>query len=500
MLIRSLIFLLCIVTSLLANAHLSPDHTDNNAAYNARLKYMKDMMEINEVGYIQSLVNHQAFDIPYNAHTNKFPGMNTSTYLGFKKSIELLTKLGSKLKNGQWTRGNTLGTYILNNLQWVATNAPNHQIALGLSIQEHEQYRPLLVHLLDGQSERAKMNTQKTIDESVVLFLQKIHLNKSLAYPRDINIWSMQLLFKILFDQTISEEKAAELTEFRLASLQLAVGYVEFNGVLLPSNDKALIKMVTTQRERVIKELMPFVEKKFPNKDPRASANIMLDALLFAGGTSIPSTVGAGLAVLYGGKLSADGNYGSPLGKDLSFNSQKDQCPPITVRLSGKQLEHFIWELFRYYPPVGGISWYDSSDANKDPFLQKRTLVSLRSALKDPAVWQNFDGTPDPDAFRLNRPLTHYLHYATIAWAEPANNTSAGPGFQHGCPAQHLSFAIIKSFFKYWNEQNPQLWCMTAPGFDQSGISKLKTSPNFRPFPAFTLGLKQRQNGLTKRS
>merc|ERR1712151_796944 len=144
--------------------------------------------------------------------------------------------------------------------------------------------------------------------------------------------------------------------------------------------------------------------------------------MLLASGTSVPSVLSNGLAVLH--------SDSSPLPEDRRRLSEPQDIPKL------------VWEVMRNMPAVVGFTWWNRAGT-------ERQGMGLSMALRDPAVWGS-----DSDTFRL-RELSEYEAYGSVAWAEPAN----GPGWRdgalssasRGCPGQKLSFMIATEFFKMWS-------------------------------------------------
>jgi len=154
----------------------------------------------------------------------------------------------------------------------------------------------------------------------------------------------------------------------------------------------------------------------------RVVSTTLLDSLLLAGGTSVPSVLSNGLAVLY--------SDNSPLSEDRDWLKEPED------------IQKLVWEVIRSMPKVLGFTWWNRGGT-------ERQGVALSMALRDPKVWGS-----DSDSFRL-RELSEYEAYGSVAWAQPAN----GPGWRdgalssasRGCPGQKLSFMIATEFFKMWS-------------------------------------------------
>jgi len=167
-------------------------------------------------------------------------------------------------------------------------------------------------------------------------------------------------------------------------------------------------------------------------------ASVFLDSLQFAGGISVPTVLQYVLALTH-----------------RADNSRQQDLKG--VRLSIDNYEWVLWETLRRYAPVAGVpSWEKQIDGSFKHVVQK-----LTAALQDSSVFEN------PLDFK-NRGQAAYeskLKSTGLPWAGPAvHKFSEGPDaadtaapHSRNCPAQDLSFRIMKAFLKAFVERGGPL-------------------------------------------
>merc|ERR1712146_375844 len=92
-----------------------------------------------------------------------------------------------------------------------------------------------------------------------------------------------------------------------------------------------------------------------------------MDALLFAGGLSVPTLINGGLAVLHFNETS------------MTMDDQKtwknaDDADADDV------VTKFVWEVIRLYPAVIGFPYWENEGT-------RRVVLNIATALQDPAVF-----------------------------------------------------------------------------------------------------------------
>ena len=458
----------------------------------ARLAYIADQGEIEILGYITALMDHLSsssrsslYDAGTGAiSTEDFPGYRGTGYLDFQSVATMLAELGPNIKSGEWTRGNALGVSLLNDALWQDDPNTPHSIALGLNAATHAEFRPYLDQLLGPEGETSGYYSDEMINDSIDDFLSPTGAYADrIELQHDVQVWVAKLLWKIHADIDLTDAQAESFVTFQGDSLNLAVKHVHFNSGFVPPIAAEHLTTLLTERENWKSLLAPKLAARFPDVDATRFAPIVLDSLTFAGGLSVPNVVSSALSVLYGGKRSSDGKFGSPLGDGLEVGFEDRNCAPPALTLTSENVSTFTWEAIRYWAPVGSVSWFPkvAEGESTDQFVRPRTLAVLRAALKDGNNWT------EPKEFRMDRSLADFHEFATVAWAAQAQGGTAGPAYTHQCPAQSLSLKIAVAFFTKWIDNGQSEWCMTSPGGGLTGVSKLKTDPDYRPFPKYTI-------------
>jgi len=260
---------------------------------------------------------------------------------------------------------------------------------------------------------------------------------------RDIKVWSTKLLHKIHMGIRLSNAEAEEFTDIQstcLVATILPEGLV--NKIKFVSKiDKIKeyrVKMIRKYQDAIRADERGLIPDEFKT-DPELNfllASNMLDSLLFAGGLSVPSVVGVGLAVLYAGE-------NSPM-------SLRDRIA-LVENVDADAVSKFVFEVIRRFPPVVGFPWW--STPGKDGL---RTVMNLAMAQRDPRgeAWGD-----DAESFKL-RDNALYARLMGVSWAAPHSDWTAERGWTqptsvnaHGgmareCPAKELSFVMAKTFLQ----------------------------------------------------
>eukprot|EP00933_Yihiella_yeosuensis_P032664 TRINITY_DN26284_c0_g1_i1.p1 TRINITY_DN26284_c0_g1~~TRINITY_DN26284_c0_g1_i1.p1 ORF type:complete len:919 (+),score=164.78 TRINITY_DN26284_c0_g1_i1:322-2757(+) len=180
------------------------------------------------------------------------------------------------------------------------------------------------------------------------------------------------------------------------------------------------------EKAKWLERYKPALKKHLPKETANISeeqlttlASAVMDALLFAGGQSVPSVLQYALTIPY-----------SKWGEE---NLPGDFC---LCDLS--TLPNYLWEVIRRFCPVSGFVFTDRSFGN-DP--EKMNFLCLQMAQRDPKVWG-----PDAGSFRL-RSIAEY-HMKSVGFAEPALAPGLASPNARACPARDLAFAMSLAFMR----------------------------------------------------
>lgn len=352
------------------------------------------------------------------------PGPNTTTHLGFDDVQLILSQYPSKIEAGLLERGNELGMQILGSGAWPEAPGGIKSIGLGQTKENHAFARPYLANALDKGNWSDAWLLQKAAE-----FFNERHKVES----SDTTWWVAQLLHKIHLDLEIDANSAKEFASY-MSSIILLIPFSEesLKNFIV---EKALSAQATLAKKAAYLETLKdavrrkYAHEDFVSRNDEAKigllASIILDSLQFAGGISVPSVLNYVLGLTH-------------MASDRRPESLKD------LRLSSGNYQWILWETLRRYAPVAGVpSWEKRDDGSF-----KHVVPKLTAALQDTSVF------PNPLEFK-NRGADVYenkLRNTGLPWAGPAVSRSANgvpdtaASHSHNCPAQDLSFRIMKAF------------------------------------------------------
>lgn len=395
-----------------------------------------------------------------------FPGSDSRSVLSWNLVREQLAQQPRKEFSGEWWRGSELGIAFANPFFWSGRKFPIQPIAIGLGStpSQHIVVRPVIEKaFMITDDNRAEI--REKVRTGTRNFLRERRLAGSLNRD-DLGAWTHQVLNIIAFDRVVSYEEALEFVELqrsltRLFFLSQPLPPFAYQSGLDPIN----LPAVRDQIDDYVELYAPFVQEKygelFEDADCSPSSSCLaqvtrafFDALVTAGGASVPSYINAGLAVL----TSADPSNPAP---GTSYNR--------------REAGQFAWEAIRYFAPVvgfptwevrptcAGLTQEETLALNGtqacplgpvDPVTDfppvnqavggRRLLAVLAAAQRDPSVWG-----PDAEEFKL-RPLE--LYSQSVGFAEPARDDSvAGGKMNRNCPAKKLALMMGTTFFELFD-------------------------------------------------
>lgn len=354
------------------------------------------------------------------------PFLGGTAYLRHADVSRLLAQVPTEHASGQISRGNELGYLLLKNDAFPSVNGEPGTLGLGNSVEDHRVQRRWFEQLLHPSRipSRAKL-----IDEVKELLADRA-VKRRFKVRSDIAKWWQQMLWKHVLGVRLSWEEARAYVKFQSQWLQSAIlpgpaAFVDY----LPSwvsNGKAvwglekLMKQLCEYREKV-KAALP---SDVPDSERELVAQGILEMFTFAGGLSVPQTINCALAVLYTNGLM-----------------------PSPVTISEANIEAFIYEVLRLFPPVQGFCFWRNG---------KREVLSLNAALRDPAVWgqdtANRFSLKDLDLYRR-----HFIGFANPAVSEVGTfDSKACPGIQFALDAMQ-AFVLAVSSWQPAEMSNKQL-------------------------------------------
>lgn len=437
-----------------------------------------------------------------------WPGPSTHMVGTHDAVVALGKQLPAKTWHAAWWRGSELALWIISPAVHFHTDASAAPlidppaIGLGALPRQHAVMRPMVKQFFDMDLwDDTKRATVTDLLRTSARDLMEKCRNQERLSATDISVWFQQSLHKIIFDVNISDQYAADFAS-------IGQGYVPVSlmGYSLPkiALDRDPFNVKSRQRRAApyISSLREWLRTKhahlFDSGDCAPSRSCVdqgaygtFDALQFAGGLSIPSSLMTAVALLYSA---------SPMNP-----ARKSRSEGFTYE-QGKELQ-FFWESMRFFPPVDSVPFWDvrplcngldrhATDALNKPHGQadacplgpadnrtgfpdmnvyaggRRWLLSLALSLRDPTVW----GT-DASEFRL-RPLDVYEKYST-AFAEMAEDPNvADGGADRSCPGRKLALLFASSFLSVFQKEH---WS-TSPN---SPIVLQQAVPYVKPYALF---------------
>jgi len=347
----------------------------------------------------------------------------------------ILLQYPQKIEAGTLERGNELGMQILGDGLWPEVPGGIKSIGLGQTRDNHAFVRPYLANTLD----KGNWPDDWLRSRASAFFAHRHQVESA-----DMKWWTAQLLYKIHLDLDINEAQAKEFAAFKSSMLLLP----PFSEEALQSwaLDVALsAKKTLAKKTHYLEIIKSAIRSKYANEafvktDDAANiellASVMLDSMVFAGGASIPTVLQCVLALTHAAS-------------HTRHNSLKN------VRLDSSNHIWILWETLRKYAPVAGVpSWQKQEDGSF-----KHVVPNLFAALQDASVFES------PLEFK-DRGAALYkskLQDTGMPWAGPAvqqfsdGTANTAAPHSHNCPAQDLSFRIMKAFLEAFIERGGSL-------------------------------------------
>eukprot|EP00928_Gymnodinium_smaydae_P030347 TRINITY_DN22600_c0_g4_i1.p1 TRINITY_DN22600_c0_g4~~TRINITY_DN22600_c0_g4_i1.p1 ORF type:complete len:583 (+),score=97.25 TRINITY_DN22600_c0_g4_i1:51-1799(+) len=400
------------------------------------------------------------------ARMENWPSNDSEVEMRHAEVARQLELVPDKLRKGEIVKGNDLGFFILNKYLW-QNDGDYKTIGLGLSPDKHAFVRPILDKVLGDNG----FWKRETIAETARKFLADKSVLATSPHT-GISEFTLPLLHKIHLDMEMTAEEARTFASFQEEALKHAV--LPFH-VMPEGIAKLKFKKIVKKREQYLQTYMRHIqndtrgaflydfkntkpEDTKPGDDVHLVARVFMDSLLFAGGLSVEGLIRVGLNALHSQHLKIASEFRPTKSEDIDVNTF--------------DVESFVYELARHFPPVVGFPWWEKGyDANQGGSkYTHRTVMNLAMSLRDPRVFG-----ADQDKFRL-RGLDFYKEKMGNAWAQHANENDPktnglGP-HSRGCPGQQLSIEITKAFLTEYLKQKDE-WAVASKG----GIKWLDVIP-----------------------
>mmetsp|Transcript_11483 Transcript_11483/g.40878 ORF Transcript_11483/g.40878 Transcript_11483/m.40878 type:complete len:1212 (-) Transcript_11483:137-3772(-) len=346
---------------------------------------------------------------------------NSLTLSGSADVAERLARLpgelGTNNSNGKCLKGNYLGVQTLNSSAWPEVHY--HAIGLGAPQEAHAFQRPILTKLC-GPAGRWSSEWLRAEAQKFFLGRTSIRINE------DLRVWTTRVLHQVFLGLELTEAEGAEY--MALQKRILIFGGAPEEALKIPGVTTVL-KVDETLAEKAtwlaryrdcLRVHLPEETAGMSETDLTVLASNVMDALLFAGGQSVPTVLQYALALPY-----------SEWGQE---NLPEDFC-----LCRSDQLSVYLWEVIRVFAPVSFFVYTERSFGNTP---EQNVFLNIQMAQRDPRVW-------GPDAGKFNlRPVADY-HKNSVGFCEGAldNGNLSGPNSRM-CPAKDLAFAMSYAFMR----------------------------------------------------
>lgn len=363
-----------------------------------------------------------------------FPGPEADSYLGNAAMSAQLAAVPAGLDSGAITRRNMLGYILLNDMYWFDLPAGNRGLGLGgQSLEIHSYVRPII----DKAVGVAGTWTVQGVRASAAAF--QASKRSTMEIQGDVKVWTQQVLHETVYGVAISEQDAHDFAEFQTKVLMSVVVPQDFVDAArkIAGGEATLHKALgfdstVLKKKAYLGKWLPYVKARYGaglSDEQLAVVNSnLLDALVFAGGLSVPGAIGPGIGALY------------------ASNS-----PAAGIKLSALNAVQYAWEATRYFPPVLGFPFVKKSET----LPLKIMAVGMGQRAAD--AWGEDAEKP---AFRLRDMATYHKYW--VGHADGADNGKE----RRSCPGKSLSMALIEAWFLAWQQASWEPAAGTTFKFD----------------------------------
>ena len=425
------------------------------------VKYVVTMIDFGRVGITGTLGLRRWFtekNSIYGVDTGRWAGPEASrciTYSKHKDIVHHLERLPWGLSKGHFDRTNNLGFQVLNNRIWpelpescrgigLSQNEANHAVSrkyietkLGYGdTNTNTNIAPDSAHLTHGCPHGpvlASITNRNLVRHSAMEFFR----DRESFNTGEFKIWACKLLHIILVDLPISTLEAEDFISMQsklLITMAISESVVDSLVFKKAVGWDDLMQTKEQWIKRYISRLrtMSGINPGQPTEQITILASNLMDAVLFAGGISVPTVIRYCLGLPY----SKWGNTALPPAVHQLFkrNDFTIDCP-----VDSDLVKRYVQETIRYFPPVAGFSY-------REVHSQHKVYLNLLMAQGDPDVWDAADEF-------VMRPLDDYKK--SQSWAEgaacaacPASKeqmVSLSPYHARDCPGKELSLDMIEA-------------------------------------------------------
>ncbi len=358
------------------------------------------------------------------------PGDNTRSYIALSEIRSRIADLPVKQESGEVTRGNELGLLRLNQAFYPeCEGGDNCGIALGVSQADHKIVRPILDEIFGteefqpGSRDLGSLTyagnkwTRESLQQSAKEYIES---KNTLEIKNDPACWTTMVLHKLALGIDLDAKQAQDFIDFQAKAVILTPlpSFVPewFGGQLgVDETLKKKAKYIEDYKVALVKQVNDGVITTLDATDDVAVTKAawgFLDALIFAGGLSVPGVIHGGLAAYYSGLTGMDWD------------------PSDTTDLA-----LLVMETIRMSPPVLGVPYIEVATG-----FRHAPLAGMGGF--DKSVYGD-----DVEEFRIRNTLDEY-HALSIDWADTAVPAAGAPWSNRICPAKSMSYNMIQAFWE----------------------------------------------------
>ncbi|CAK9102624.1 unnamed protein product [Durusdinium trenchii] len=360
---------------------------------------------------------------------------NSKLYYSHQSCKEKLQQLGSRISSGTAWRESQLALGFFNNLSWPEAG----RMSLGLKSEDHAFVRPFLAEMFGSSSwTPASLRSQfrGLFAEVSVLDHNNRTGHRGSREPffpslskNIVTQWTVKILHKVALDIDLTDSEMQDLAALQTVNLVVAGATSRVARMFLMWAFFTNPNLIT--RARFIAKYRPFIRKRWPNvewtnKKLDLLSSVFLDAVMFAGGRSVPVSID-----LVMGYILTKNKPESILGVD--FKQEEN-------------VRRLMMEAMRFHPLVTTLPyWVKSPDTATGQGKWEPEAVCIDRALADPSIFE------DPDIFKLDRPGQGSTESGgssnSIAWGEFAcvDGKKDHP-YSYCCPGKDLSINMVVAF------------------------------------------------------
>lgn len=405
------------------------------------LTYWTDMVQIALKTYVPYFEANMRSDGLSSDH----PGTNTRSYIAHSEIVKRIADLPVKQEAGEVIRGNELGLLRLNTAFYPECEGEEYcGIALGATQADHKFVRPVLDEVFgDGQDGVMGTSGHKWAKADLLTSAKGFLASKNtLDVKNNAGMWTTIVLHKTALGIDMTEAEAQAFVDFQGKAVILTAlpSFVPslLGGVLgldatLESKARYLTQYEAAIRKQVASGAITKLDASHADYDHHVAktAQGLLDALIFAGGLSVPGVIHGGLAAYYTGLTT---------GGTVDFDINNPAHAPLLVM-----------ESIRNYPPVLGVPYIEKEDGFRHAPLAGMGGYDQSVHGKDATGY-------DATEFKIRHTIEKY-HETSTDWADSGAPVADAPWSSRICPAKSMSYNMALVF---WEALDATNWYVDA--------------------------------------